>query len=224
MNGVKLSFKNSTKTSRKTKLDWTYQPPRINGGKETLDDMSLIVGLYDNYEVTKTGNLVGLLRVSGINLDLLNDTEQEDVFKSYNSFLMSSLGDGVNDTYQFHEPTVPVNMTPYLNGLKRKYLYLKESSPEQSFKIQLLASYIDHFTKIQNAKNMTTKQHLVILKVPIKNKSMESLELAAKNLAEKLDQARRDIEESLSDYDVTVNVVNNQELLGILKDLINFKG
>jgi hypothetical protein len=53
---------------------------------------------------------------------------------------------------------------------------------------------------------------------------MESLELAAKNLAEKLDQARRDIEESLSDFDVTVNVVNNQELLGILKDLINFKG
>ncbi len=70
----------------KSKYKWDYKVPKINQGKQTLNDMSLIVGFYDNYLVTKTGSLVGHLIVSGINLDLLNDIEQEDVFNDYNAF------------------------------------------------------------------------------------------------------------------------------------------
>ncbi|MFT8813687.1 MAG: conjugal transfer protein, partial [Oenococcus sp.] len=39
-------------SSKTTQLDWDYQPPKIDGGKETIDDMSLVVGMYGNYEVT----------------------------------------------------------------------------------------------------------------------------------------------------------------------------
>lgn len=44
--------KNKT-ANKSARLDWDYQPPKINGGKETIDDMSLVVGMYGNYEVTK---------------------------------------------------------------------------------------------------------------------------------------------------------------------------
>ncbi|MDN5440335.1 MAG: conjugal transfer protein, partial [Lactococcus lactis] len=199
-------------------------PPKINGGKETIDDMSLIVGMYDNYQVTKTGNLVGILEVSGINLDLLNDNEQQDVFNDYGAFLMSTLGEGVDDTLQFIEPTIPVNMTAYINGLKRKYLDLKLNHPEQEFKINLLASYLDHFTTVQNSKNMTTKQHLLIVKVKIKDKSVESLDLAVNNLDEKINQVKRDLENALADFDLTAKILPSQEVLEVLKNLINFKG
>ncbi|WP_273718484.1 TrsD/TraD family conjugative transfer protein [Leuconostoc mesenteroides] len=210
--------------AKKSKLEWDYQPPKINGGKQTIDDMSLVVGMYENYEVTKTGNLVGILEVSGINLDLLNDNEQQDVFSDYGAFLMSTLGEGVDDSLQFIEPTIPVNMTEWLNGLKRKYLDLKNNHPEEEFKIQLIASYLDHFTTVQNSKNMTTKQHLLIVKVPIKDKTMESLDLAVNNLDEKINQVKRDLENALTDFDLTAKVLSSQEVQEILKNLINFKG
>ncbi len=220
MNLMKLK---NTK-AKKSKLEWDYQPPKINGGKQTIDDMSLVAGMYENYEVTKTGNLVGILEVSGINLDLLNDNEQQDVFSDYGAFLMSTLGEGVDDGLQFIEPTIPVNMTEWLNGLKRKYLDLKNNHPEEEFKIQLIASYLDHFTTVQNSKNMTTKQHLLIVKVPIKDKTMESLDLAVNNLDEKINQVKRDLENALTDFDLTAKVLSSQEVQEILKNLINFKG
>ena len=210
--------------AKKSQLEWDYEPPKINGGKQTIDDMSLVAGMYENYEVTKTGNLVGILDVSGINLDLLNDNEQQDVFSDYGAFLMSTLGEGVDDSLQFIEPTIPVNMTEWLNGLKRKYLDLKNNHPEEEFKIQLIASYLDHFTTVQNSKNMTTKQHLLIVKVPIKDKTMESLDLAVNNLDEKINQVKRDLENSLTDFDLTAKVLSSQEVQEILKNLINFKG
>lgn len=210
--------------AKKSKLEWDYQPPKINGGKQTIDDMSLVAGMYENYEVTKTGNLVGILEVSGINLDLLNDNEQQDVFNDYGAFLMSALGEGVDDSLQFIEPTIPVNMTEWLNGLKRKYLDLKNNHPEEKFKIQLIASYLDHFTTVQNSKNMTTKQHLLTVKVPIKDKTMESLDLAVNNLDEKINQVKRDLENALTDFDLTAKVLSSQEVQEILKNLINFKG
>jgi len=220
MNLMKLK---NTK-AKKSKLEWDYEPPKINGGKQTIDDMSLVAGMYENYEVTKTGNLVGILDVSGINLDLLNDNEQQDVFSDYGAFLMSTLGEGVDDSLQFIEPTIPVNMTEWLNGLKRKYLDLKNNHPEEKFKIQLIASYLDHFTTVQNSKNMTTKQHLLIVKVPIKDKTMESLDLAVNNLDEKINQVKRDLENALTDFDLTAKVLSSQEVQEILKNLINFKG
>lgn len=219
-----MRLKKSKTANKSAKLDWDYQPPKINGGKETIDDMSLVVGMYGNYEVTKTGNLVGILEVSGINLDLLNETEQQDVFEDYGAFLMSTLGEGVDDTLQFLEPTIPVNMTAYLNGLKRRYLALQKDHPEQQFKIQLIASYLDHFTKVQESKNMTTKQHLLIVKVPIKDKSVKSLNLAVTHLDEKIEQVKRDIENALTDFDVTAKVLTSQEVQEILKNLINFNG
>jgi hypothetical protein len=212
------------KKSQKNELNWDYEPPKINDKKETIDDMSLIVGMYGNYIVSKTGNLIGIMEVSGVNLDLLNDTEQEDVFNDYGAFLMTTLGDGVDDSIQFIEPTVPVNMTEYLNGLKKKYLYLQQTHPEQTFKIQLIASYIDHFTAIQNAKNMTTKQHLMIVKVKIKDKSLESLDLAVQHLDEKMNQVKRDLENALTDFDLTAKNLTNQEVIQILKNLINYNG
>ena len=59
------------KNNQNTELNWDYEPPKINNKKETIDDMSLIVGMYGNYIVSKTGNLIGIMEVSGVNLDLL---------------------------------------------------------------------------------------------------------------------------------------------------------
>ncbi len=71
---------------------------------------------------------------------------------------------------------------------------------------------------------MTTKQHLLVVKVKIKDKSIESLDLAVNNLDEKINQVKRDLENALTDFDLTAKVLSSQEVLEILKNLINFKG
>lgn len=40
--------------AKKSQLEWDYEPPKINGGKQTIDDMSLVAGMYENYEVSKS--------------------------------------------------------------------------------------------------------------------------------------------------------------------------
>ena len=71
---------------------------------------------------------------------------------------------------------------------------------------------------------MTTKQHLLIVKVKIKDKSVESLDLAVNNLDEKINQVKRDLENALADFDLTAKILPSQEVLEVLKNLINFKG
>ena len=66
-------------------LDWKANPS-LEKGNKTLEEMSLVIGYYDNYTITKSGNLIGLISVSGINLDLLSRVELEDLFADYNAF------------------------------------------------------------------------------------------------------------------------------------------
>lgn len=212
------------KNATENHLNWDYTAPKVNSGKETIDQMSLASGLYKDYVVTKTGNLVAMLEVSGVNLDLLSDYEQEELFSAYGAFLMSTLGEGVDDSLQFIEATIPVDMTEYLNELKARYFDLLKNHPEKEFKIQLLASYIDHFTVVQDSKNMTRKQHLVVIKTKIKDKSFESLDSAVDELSDKVQQVKRDVENALTDYELVTKQLNSQQTLSIWKNLINYNG
>ena len=202
---------------------WAYEPPKFNTGKETIDDMSLIVGMYENYIVTKTGYLVGVVETTGVNADLLNEYEQEDIFSSYNSFLMSMVGNQVNERQQYIEVTIPVNMTEYLMSLKKKYLQAKRDATPNLYLIQLIASYIDYYSGLQSRKNMTTKKHLIVVRVKIRNKSFDELESAKKTLNDKMESLVRNIEMVFSDFDMTANILTGREVTGILKTLINFK-
>ncbi|MCM2587603.1 conjugal transfer protein, partial [Lactiplantibacillus plantarum] len=53
---------------------------------------------------------------------------------------------------------------------------------------------------------------------------IKSLNLAVTHLDEKIEQVKRDIENALTDFDVTAKVLTSQEVQEILKNLINFNG
>ena len=85
--------KDKIKTKRQADLTplFDYEPQQLDLGKASIHDMSLIQAQYYDFLVTKTGYLVCLLKGTGINLDLLNASEQEDVFNEFNAFLMSTV-------------------------------------------------------------------------------------------------------------------------------------
>ncbi|WP_126992086.1 TrsD/TraD family conjugative transfer protein, partial [Candidatus Kurthia intestinigallinarum] len=162
------------------------EPKTLDKGKQSLQDMSLIEAQYNDFLVTKRGYLVVLLKVTGINLDLLTTTEQEDVFDEFNAFLMSTLGENSEEVQQYLDITMPVDFSEYILFWQHRYLTVLEEEPENEAKLALIASYVDTFSGVASSQEITTKTHIVVLHEKIPKKHLASLEQTAIHLEEKV--------------------------------------
>ncbi|MGH2081543.1 TrsD/TraD family conjugative transfer protein [Aerococcus urinaeequi] len=215
MNLFKPKDKENTK-----ELTFTWQPRPINKkGKETINDMSLIQSTYQDILITKTGYAVGMIEISGINLELLNDEEQTDTFDTFNTFLMNTLGDSSNEVQQYIDTTSPVNIDDYLLSYKKRYLMEKNEA-----KKQLIASYIQDLTQKSKAKEMNTKRHILIVKEKITDKSLVSLETKAQDLNDKIRNYISRLEDSFEQYDLQAKQLFADEVKQVLKNQMNFNG
>lgn len=199
-----------------------YEPKTLDKGKESLQDMSLIEAQYNDFLVTKRGYLVVLIKVTGINLDLLTTTEQEDVFDEFNAFLMSTLGENSEEVQQYLDITMPVDFSDYILFWQHRYLTVLEEEPENEAKLALIASYVDTFSVIASSQEMTTKTHIVVLHEKISKKHLASLEQTAIQLEEKVLLFIRQLENALSTYDVEARQLTAKECREVLQHLLNF--
>jgi hypothetical protein len=141
-----ISVVNHNKKMEKEEFDCEVET-LIKKGKSTIQDISIIEGIYKDYVLLKNGYLTSILQVSGINLDLLAEYEQNRLFEDYGSFLMSQ----VHDQLQTISMTVPVDFRSYNLGWKKRYLHEIENkdNPGNEYKPTLITSYIDHFQGIR---------------------------------------------------------------------------
>lgn len=212
-------FKSKDKENTK-ELTFTWQPRPINKkGKETINDMSLIQSTYQDILITKTGYAVGMIEISGINLELLNDEEQTDTFDTFNTFLINTLGDSSNEVQQWIDTTSPVNIDNYLLSYKKRYLM-----EENEAKKQLIASYIQDLTQKSKAKEMNTKRHILIVKEKITDKSLVSLETKAQDLKDKIRNYISRLENSFEQYDLQAKQLFADEVKQVLKNQMNYNG
>ncbi|MEG0679168.1 MAG: TrsD/TraD family conjugative transfer protein [Carnobacterium sp.] len=213
------------KKSKKTDLlEYTYEPRKINNGKQTITDMSNIQAVYQNFLVTKTGYLVAIIETSGINLELLNEEEQTDVFDTYNTFLMTTLGDSSKEQQQYLDMTIPVDFNDYLLSYKKRYLDELEKNHVNSERAKLIASYIDDVTQKIQAQEMSTKKHLLVVKQPIKNKTYIHLNKASIDLNDKVTQYINRLEDAFDGYDLQAKKLHSDEIMAVLKNMMNFTG
>ena len=213
------------KKSKKTDLlEYTYEPRKINNGKQTITDMSNIQAVYQNFLVTKTGYLVAIIETSGINLELLNEEEQTDVFNTYNTFLMTTLGDSSKEQQQYLDMTIPVDFNDYLLSYKKRYLDELEKNHVNSERAKLIASYIDDVTQKIQAQEMSTKKHLLVVKQPIKNKTYIHLNKASIDLNDKVTQYINRLEDAFDGYDLQAKKLHSDEIMAVLKNMMNFTG
>lgn len=210
----------SKDTENTKELTFTWQPRPINKkGKETINDMSLIQSTYQDILITKTGYAVGMIEISGINLELLNDEEQTDTFDTFNTFLINTLGDSSNEVQQWIDTTSPVNIDDYLLSYKKRYLM-----EENEAKKQLIASYIQDLTQKSKAKEMNTKRHILIVKEKITDKSLVSLETKAQDLKDKIRNYISRLENSFEQYDLQAKQLFADEVKQVLKNQMNYNG
>ena len=198
------------------------EPKTLDKGKQSLQDMSLIEAQYNDFLVTKRGYLVVLLKVTGINLDLLTTTEQEDLFDEFNAFLMSTLGENSEEVQQYLDITMPVDFSEYILFWQHRYLTVLEEEPENEAKLALIASYVDTFSGVASSQEMTTKTHIVVLHEKIPKKHLASLEQTAIHLEEKVLLFIRQLENALSTYDVEARQLTAKECREVLQHLLNF--
>jgi len=211
-------FKQKKETTSK-ELEFTFKPREINKEKETIFDMSLIKSMYQGYIVTKTGYLVALIEITGINLELLDEEEQEFAFDDFNSFLMNTLGDSSNEKQQYLDIPMPVKLEEYILSYKKRYL--EEEHPERK---KLIASYIDDFQNKTSHNEMSTKRHFLVLREQINDKSLSSLDMKVQELNDKVTTYINRLEDTFEVHDLQAKKMFTDEIIEILKNQFNYSG
>lgn len=208
----------------KDKLDFNYEPKSVSKAKKSIEEMNIMQAMYKDYIVTKTGYLAGIIEISGINLELLNNFEQSDVFDTYNSFLMSTLGDNIDEQQQYLDMTIPVDFNEYLLSYKKRYLDEINKEEPNYARANLIASYIDDLTQKQQNQDMSTKKHLLVVRERINNKTLTSLDKTVQDLNETIQQYISRLEDSFDNYELQAKKLSGKEVSKVLKNLINFTG
>lgn len=181
----------------------------------TIQDDSKILGLYDKYVVLKDGFLIGGLRVTGVNLDLLSEFEQQQLFDNYEAFLVSN----VNEQIQIISKTEPVDFSLYLKMLKKRFLIEKDNTVRN-----LLASYILFYQEQSFMEQMTTKKHYVIARAKMKGDTLKELKRAQNELQQKIDNMKLGLQASLeSVYSVYIEQLDGRDFLNLLHQFLDFE-
>jgi len=188
-----------------------------------LQDVSPIEGIYSDFILLKNNELIVIIKVEGVNMDLLAEYEQNNLFEDYGAFLMSSN----NESLQTVSMTVPLDLKRFNQHWKKRYLSIKDSKMENSeakkHLQQLIAANCLHYQDIELNSELTTQQHLVVLSQKIQKRTLIELSNAENELREKMVKVKNSIESMLEAYDVSLEILSTKETISTLHRFIDFK-
>ncbi|MBV4417002.1 TrsD/TraD family conjugative transfer protein [Clostridium tyrobutyricum] len=183
-----------------------------------IQDISPIEGVYEDFVYLKDNSLISMIKVEGINLDLLAQYEQNVLFEDYASFL----GQNKEDNPEIVSMTIPLDMKNYNLYWKKRYLEAKENNANEHL-LQLIASYCLEYQDMELSSDLTTKQHLIILSEKLKKRTIEELKLAEKTLNQKVKNVQNSLNTLLESYDAETTILNAKDIIIALHRFIDFK-
>jgi len=188
-----------------------------------LQDISPIEGIYSDFVLLKSDELIVMIKVEGVNMDLLAEYEQNSLFEDYGAFLMSN----TNESLQTVSMTVPLDLKRYNLYWKKRYLDIKNSKMENTeakkHLKQLIVANCLHFQEIALNSELTTQQHIVVLSQKLKRRTLIELGNAEDQLREKMVKVKNSIESMLEAYDVNLEILSTKEIISTLHRFIDFK-
>lgn len=190
----------------------------------TIQDISTLKGVYDDCIVLKN-KLMKMMKVEGINLDLLDAFGKSQVFESYGSFLLACSTN--KERLQNVSMTTKINMVRYNLFWKRKYLEAeKDTSLEPDKKenlLQLIASKCLYVEEISSKSEITTKQHLIVCTVPLESYSYQALESAREDIDEKVMKIKMIFKDALAEQSLEIEELTLVEMLDVLNSYTDNK-
>lgn len=184
-----------------------------------IEDLSPVEGIYSNFILLKDKSLVSLIRIKGINFDLLSVSQQNTLFQEYEAFLAQN----AHYNLQIVSMTMPVQINNYLRKWKKEYIKSINSYDVTENLKQLKASYLYDFQKKETALEMNQKQHFIVVKEKIKKNTIADLKIAEKKLKEKAEEVKRSLSSFFGQFDCDQEIVTAYEILNILRKFLDYQ-
>ncbi|RDY83098.1 MULTISPECIES: hypothetical protein [Bacillus amyloliquefaciens group] len=186
---------------------------------KSFNDISPIEGVYSDYIYLKEHSLVSVLKVSGTNIDLLSQNQQNQLFDNYGAFLAQY----AHYNIQTESMTIPVTMNDFVKKWKERYVEAMHDTEMTQEKKQLIASYLYEYQKSETDLDTAVKAHFVILKEKLKKPSIEELQMAEKRISQKRDEVARSLNSFLNEYDCNIEVLTAKEALSLLHQFLDYR-
>ncbi|WP_068505918.1 hypothetical protein [Paenibacillus kribbensis] len=201
---------------RRQKL-FVYEKGGLMDKKKALKDIREQLGIRNVYSEcyeTTDNRFVKVIKVSSINLSLLNKTEKEKIFRSYETFL--------NDVsismlpLQVSQIAQPINLTKYGRDIEAKV-----AGVENKAKQMLNKSYLKHVDDMQTSKDMVSRNRYVILSrsfnLLTRKKVLDELERDGKLLSSQIENMMG------GRHKLKAKVLNNEELFHLMFACIDYE-
>lgn len=183
----------------------------------TIQDISSLKGVYDDCIVLKH-KLLKMLKIEGINLDLLDAFGKSQVFESYGSFLLACTTN--KERLQNVSMTKKIDMVRYNLFWKRKYLEAQKDTslaPDKKENLlQLIASKCLYIEDISSKSEITTKEHLIVCTIPLESYSYLALDSAREDIEEKIAKIKMLFKDALSEQSLEIEELTLSEMLDVL--------
>ncbi|WP_279257235.1 hypothetical protein [Enterococcus faecalis] len=183
-----------------------------------FEDDSRIQGVYKDalvvYQVEKKQFcLVQLLRVDGVNMDILSVHEQAGLNEDFGTFLSQNI---------LYEPQItslnsPITIQPFLDQWEKTVENYRKSSQPNEALLQLKASYLVEYQKLQKTMETSKKQHFVALSEKLSQLSPEGIEIAYEGLKDKVRGVRSGLQGFMGKFDCQVTICTIQETRTIFR-------
>lgn len=184
-----------------------------------FNDISPIEGVYSDFIYLKEHALVTMIKVKGVNFDLLSLYEQNNIFDEYGAFLAQN----VHYRPTTVSMTIPIKMGDYLRKWKLQYIKsFQEPDINENLK-QLRASYLYEYQQTETDLNMAVKAHFIVLKEKLKGPTLEYLHEAERKITEKREEIMRAIHQVLNAYDSHQEALSANEALSLLHQFLDYK-
>ncbi|AIF68392.1 hypothetical protein GZ22_18320 (plasmid) [Terribacillus saccharophilus] len=185
----------------------------------SFNDISPIEGVYSDFVYLKEHALVTLIKVKGVNFDLLSLYEQNSIFDEYGAFLAQN----IHYHPQTVSMTIPIKMGDYLRKWKWQHIKSANDPDVNEHVRQLRASYLYEYQKTETDLSMAVKAHFIVLKEKLKKPTLEYLQEAENRLTEKTEEIMRAIHQVLNAYDSQQEVLSANEALSVLHQFLDYK-
>lgn len=193
----------------KEKLDPKLQKQQ-QIAKQTIQDLIPIKRIGDGVLITPDNRMIQILKVSALNLELTSNAELNELFETYEGFLMT-----LNFPVQIANVSMPVDLKSYIADQQRKH---KET--KNPYKRMLQESYIDYAKEIEINQDIMQRQRYIIFAEKLKDDTPED-RLQTMNIIE---DKKDEIIASLSELDLTATPVNDLEIIRYFHTLFDYQG
>lgn len=200
-------------------LKRTSTANRSTPQKKTIhyfEDNSRIQGVYKDalvvYQVEKKSFcLLQLLRVDGVNMDILSVHEQAGLNEDFGTFLSQNI---------LYEPQItslnsPITIQPFLDQWEKTVENYRKLSNANEALLQLKASYLVEYQKLQKTMETSKKQHFVSLSEKITQLTPDGVQLSYESLKDKVRGVRSGLQDFMGKFDCQVTICTIQETRNI---------